>query len=148
MHWVNDISETYTTCWYQVPSRDQKLQHLLHAVAETSNVPSLPGFTWWQNRRNHGGLRLSVDAHRYLESTNVPRWSFELDPAWITPRNMLRMDRLIPVPYSIDVSNRPRRAWVTIWDSAQAMTIELFGDFDRFLATLERAWPTDTAGKC
>lgn len=96
--------------------------------------------SWWMNRRTTGGLRLSREAHCLLITTDLPHWSFDLNPTWITPKNMLRMDRLIPVPYSIDVSDRPRRAWVTVWDSGQAMTIELLGNFDRFLAALERAW--------
>ena len=95
---------------------------------------------WWQNRRANGGMRLSHKAHLQLHAWCATNWQFEIDPAWITPRNMLRMDRLIPVPYSLDISDRPRRCWVTVWDSGQAMTIELMGDFDRFLASLERAW--------
>jgi hypothetical protein len=95
---------------------------------------------WWQNRRSGGGMRLSQWGHQQLAQLSAPNWRFEIDPAWITPRNMLRMDRLIPVPYSLDHSARPRRSWVTVWDSGQAMTIELLGDFDRFLAALERAW--------
>jgi hypothetical protein len=108
---------------------------------EISDVDLSDLSQWWQNRRAQGGLRLSVWAHNQLLSWSAPCWTFDIDPAWITPRNMLRMDRLIPVPYSLDVSNRPRRCWVTVWDSGQAMTIELLGDFDRFLAALERAWP-------
>ena len=121
-------------------SRDQILRNLLQQ-ANTQRLPEpKTDVVWWQNPRSNGGLRLSKSAQQYLEQTGVDCWSFEIDPTWITPRNMLRMDRLIPVPYSIDVSPRPRRAWVTIWDSGQAMTIELMGDFDRFLASLERAW--------
>lgn len=112
-------------------------------VSDRSDQPQ----HWWQNPRARGGMRLSMAAHQWLERSTAPRWSFELDPVWITPRNMLRMDRLIPVPYSIDVANRPRRAWVTVWDSGQAMTIELLGDFDRFLAALERAWSQKNTGK-
>lgn len=125
--------------------RDRLLADLLMTVG--LSLHQLPGQRW-QNRRHHGGFRLSASANDFLESSSIPRWSFELDPTWITPRNMLRMDRLIPVPYSIDVSSRPRRAWVTVWDSGQAMTIELMGDFERFLATLERVWPRTTTGKC
>ena len=119
-------------------NRDQVLSRLLSDLS-TEALRSGPQH-WWQNRRDSGGFRLSAPAHKFLQTTTVPRWNFELDPTWITPRNMLRMDRLIPVPYSIDIDNRPRRCWVTVWDSSQAMTIELMGDFDRFLASLERAW--------
>lgn len=124
--------------------RDRVLQSLLSSL-DTSEADFGDPARWWQNRRAKGGLRLSVWAHGQLLSWDAPRWDFELDPTWITPRNMLRMDRLIPVPYSIDVTNRPRRAWVTVWDSGQAMTIELMGDFDRFLASLERAWANVSA---
>lgn len=61
---------------------------------------------------------------------------------------MLRMDRLIPVPYSVITEIRPRRSGAVIWESQQAMTIELMGDFDRFLASLERAWSRHKIGKC
>lgn len=118
--------------------RDLVLQKLL-ACVELDQDSQLPE-PFWQNQRNTGGLRLSQVAHAWLEKMQAPCWSFDLDPAWITPRNMLRMDRLIPVPYSLEISNRPRRCHVIIWDSSQAMTIELLGDFDRFLAALERTW--------
>lgn len=98
------------------------------------------GVQWWQNLRDTGGLRLTAWAHEFLCDQHADSWSFDIDPTWITPRNMLRMDRLIPVPYSIIMQARPRRCSVMIWDSAQAMTIELMGDFDRFLLSLERAW--------
>lgn len=125
--------------------REQILQTLLQKLP--CQAYQHPG-KWWQNSRNSGGLRLSQYATEYLTSLNAPCWEFEIDPVWITPRNMLRMDRLIPVPYSILTSARPRRAWVTVWDSAQAMTIELLGDFDKFLIALERAWAKNTIGKC
>ena len=125
-------------------TRDQILAHILQQTDHVFDSTT----TWWQNPRNNGGMRLSRQGSVLLEQSAVARWSFELDPTWITPRNMLRMDRLIPVPYSIDITNRPRKAWVTVWDSAQAMTIELLGDFDRFLAALERAWSRPTIGKC
>ena len=120
-------------------TRDHVLENILRDIApETED--RFCEITWWQNRRANGGLRLSTQAHNFLHQHNAPHWQFELDPTWITPKNMLRMDRLIPVPYSLEISSRPRRCHVTVWDSGQAMTIELLGDFDRILAALERAW--------
>ena len=126
--------------------RDQCLQRLLAAadIAWTSDDAS----KWWQDRRDSGGLRLSTWAYQQLTHSAAESWRFDLDPAWITPRNMLRMDRLIPVPYSVITEVRPRRSGVVIWESQQAMTIELMGDFDRFLASLERAWSHVSVGKC
>lgn len=126
----------------KVTDRDSVLRGLLQEY-----LVDMPDPPWWQNQRQRGGMRLSDTTHRCLEHSSAPRWTFDIDPTWITPRNMLRMDRLIPVPYSLDISNRPRRAWITVWDSGQAMTIELLGDFDRFLAALERAWSRDPTGK-
>lgn len=130
-------------------SREQILDAILSVHANHIDKNAIGnGNSWWMNRRSSGGLRLSLLASELLMSTSVPRWSFDLDPTWITPKNMLRMDRLIPVPYSLDIANRPRRCCVTVWDSGQAMTIELIGDFDRFLASLERAWTSNFIGKC
>jgi hypothetical protein len=120
--------------------RDQHMIDLLVSLHQP--VPDQTQMSrWWQNRRGNGGMRTSRWGQDRLAELGAPHWRFDIDPAWITPRNMLRMDRLIPVPYSLDQSNRPRRSWITVWDSGQAMTIELLGDFDRFLAALERAWP-------
>ena len=138
------MDETYMTS-SNLQNRDRVLLDILGAAQVT--LPECV-VEWWQNRRSNGGMRLSQRAQQWLETSTAPRWSFDIDPAWITPRNMLRMDRLIPVPYSLDISNRPRRCWITVWDSGQAMTIELVGDFDRFLAALERTWPRNTVGKC
>lgn len=119
--------------------RDRLLEKILCDIQQHHALQDPPK-NWWQNRRNNGGLMLTHTAHEWLMKHQAPYWNFEIDPAWVVPRNMLRMDRLIPVPYSLIISNRPRRCLVTIWNSAQAMTIELLGDFDRFLVALERTW--------
>jgi hypothetical protein len=126
-------------CWRHDMTRDQMLQELL---ADMDPMPDLQN--WWQDNRASKGLRLSQHAHQWLSDHDFENWKFEINPTWITPRNMLRMDRLIPVPYSLCNESRPRRSWIHIWDSGQAMTIELLGDFDRFLAALERAWPKNS----
>jgi hypothetical protein len=112
-------------------------------IAGCDLIPHTSPITWWQNRRATGGLRVNSETHDFLMALDLPRWSFDLQPEWIVPRNVLRMDRLIPVPYSIEIQ-RPRRCVLTVWDSGQAMTIELMGDFDRFLAALERTWPRNS----
>lgn len=125
--------------------RDQCLQRLLTAADIAWTVDNAT--KWWQDRRDSGGLRLSAWAYQQLANSTAESWKFDLDPTWITPRNMLRMDRLIPVPYSVITEVRPRRSGVVIWESQQAMTIELMGDFDRFLVSLERAWSRTAIGK-
>jgi hypothetical protein len=90
--------------------------------------------TWWHNIRSTGGLRLTHAGYlvfgRVLDLTH---YTFDItDPKSMTSDRLLEMDRKIQSPYYIMAKQMiPKQ--IIIFGSAEAVMINLYGDFKRWL---------------
>jgi hypothetical protein len=91
--------------------------------------------TWWQSRGEDGGLRLTDMGYLVFDrNLELDSYAFELPEKFLTPKNLLAMDRHMTCPYYI-VNNR-RHNKLIMFGSRQAMMAVLHGDLQRFIASL------------
>lgn len=91
--------------------------------------------TWWQNIRQHGGLRLTLQGYRvFSDCLDLNSYTFELPDQLLTPKNLIVMDRLMASPYYI-VFNRKLNKLV-MFGSREAIVATLHGDIKKFISSL------------
>lgn len=91
--------------------------------------------TWWQNIREDGGLRLTDVGYFVFEnSLELSSYIFELPERFLTPKNLLALDRHMTSPYYL-VNNRKHNRLV-MFGSREAMMATLHGDIQRFITSL------------
>jgi hypothetical protein len=90
--------------------------------------------TWWHNIRSTGGLRLTHAGYlMFARVLDLTHYTFDItDPKSMTSDRLLEMDRKIQSPYYIMAKqNIPQK--IVIFGSAEAVMINLYGDFKRWL---------------
>lgn len=91
--------------------------------------------TWWQNRRPDGGLRLTDVGYLVFDrNLELDSYAFELPERFLTPKNLLALDRHMTAPYYI-VNNRKHNQLI-MFGSREAMMAALHGDIQRFINSL------------
>lgn len=91
--------------------------------------------TWWQNIREDGGLRLTDVGYFVFENNlELDSYTFELPEKFLTPRNLLALDRRMTCPYYM-VNNRKHNKLI-MFGSREAMMATLHGDIQRFIQSL------------
>jgi hypothetical protein len=90
--------------------------------------------TWWHNIRSTGGLRLTHAGYLMLgQVLDVEHYTFDVtNPKSLNSDTLLEMDRKIQSPYYIMTKQMiPKQ--IIIFGSAEAVMINLYGDFKRWL---------------
>jgi hypothetical protein len=90
--------------------------------------------TWWHNIRSTGGLRLTHAGYLVFGRVlDLAHYTFDItDPKSMTSDRLLEMDRKIQSPYYIMTKQMiPKQ--IIIFGSAEAVMINLYGDFKRWL---------------
>ena len=90
--------------------------------------------TWWHNIRSTGGMRLTHKGYHIFDQVlGLTRYTFDItDPKSVTSDRLLEMDRKIQSPYYILAINTiPKK--IIIFGSAEAVVINLYGSFERWL---------------
>lgn len=89
---------------------------------------------WWINSRENGGFRLTKQGFKILERMQYENYVFDVMHI-STPKNLLTMDKHIECPYYIDGLGCYKSKLI-IFGSKEATIIKLYGDFNKFLNTL------------
>ena len=91
--------------------------------------------TWWLNRREDGGLRLTDVGYMVFDrNLELDSYTFELPEKFLTARNLLALDRHMTCPYYM-VNNRKHNK-IVMFGSKEAMMATLHGDIQRFINSL------------
>jgi hypothetical protein len=91
---------------------------------------------WWHNIRRTGGLRLTLTGFQTLSQVlELDHYRTELGNNYaVTNRLIVRMDRVLQMPYYVDFDRSKKTAAVVFFGSKEAMLARLYGDIDRFLS--------------
>lgn len=113
---------------------------LAQLVPETRPSIEVAMSTWWRNIRDTGGLGLSDTGYEWLtQELDLPEWQYHIphrDATSRSLRRMLTLDRHCPCVYWFKMNSREFQ--LSFFDSREAMTYNLYGDLDRYLAMLDR----------
>ena len=117
-------SEYTRLMWQQLPVAIQEAQSLENTEHQ-----------WWHDTRDDGGWRLSWSG--YVDISDVlhqESWDFDFTTRDIAAWQYLRLKKHINTPYYI-VQNR-KHTKLSVFDSKLAMMINLYGDVNRWIASL------------
>jgi hypothetical protein len=92
---------------------------------------------WWVNIRRTGGLRLTDAGFQALaQALELDHYRTELARTnhAETNRLIIKMDRVLQMPYYVDFDRTKKTAAVVFFGSQEAMLARLYGDIDRFLS--------------
>ena len=111
--------------WQQLPS----------AIQDTISLDATQ-IEWWHDSRPDGGWRLSwaglVDLTDVL---HIESWDFDFVKREIQPWMLLKLKKHLAVPYYITDNRKHTR--LTVLDSKQAVMINLYGEVEKWIASLE-----------
>jgi hypothetical protein len=91
---------------------------------------------WWVNIRRTGGLRLTdAGFHALARVLELDHYQIDLGSNHaVTNRQIVKMDRVLQMPYHVNFDRTKKTATVTLFGSREAMMARLYGDVDRFLS--------------
>ena len=101
--------------------------------------------TWWANIRPQGGLRLTQHGYHIMhEVLQLESWTLELSEdndargfrSRMTKKIILDLDRKLEWPYYLDFNARKKRRRIVFFGSREAMMATMYGDLERWLASL------------
>lgn len=114
------------TCamWQQLPAATQEKTSLESAQIE-----------WWHDSRPDGGWRLSQTGLTDLTNVlHVESWNFDFATQEVQPWVLLTLKKHLEVPYYI-TRNR-KHIQLTVLDSRLAVMINLYGEVEKWIASL------------
>ena len=114
----------------------QQLTHDLVGRLDTDSgiTEKIAMKTWWHNIRSTGGLRLTHAGYLIFDRVlDLEQYTFDVtDPKSLNSDTLLEMDRKIQSPYYIMAKQMiPKQ--IIIFGSSEAVMINLYGDFKRWL---------------
>ena len=122
------------------------VQRLLADIPDSLREPEDRAMkTWWANIRPQGGLRLTQHGYHIMhEILQLESWQMDLsgtDPSHpsrssITKKIILDLDRKLIWPYYLDFNARKKRRRIVFFGSREAMMAAMYGDLERWLASL------------
>jgi hypothetical protein len=117
------------------------VQRLLPQVPENQRqTPESAMQTWWANIRKDGGMRLTDQGYAMLHDVlGLESWELDLrdhDRVVFTKRLVLTLDRKLEWPYFIEVNIKKKRRRIIFFGSREAMMATMYGDIERWLASL------------
>jgi hypothetical protein len=121
------------------------VQRLLVDIPDTHKEPeSQAMITWWANIRPEGGLRLTQHGYHIMHDLlELESWELVLSDHNQTSRNrvtkkiVLELDRKLEWPYYLDYNSRKKRRRIVFFGSREAMMATMYGDLERWLASLD-----------
>lgn len=90
---------------------------------------------WWQDHRDHGGMRLTANGHEQFQAAGLESWQHDIDSLTWTPTVLLVLKQHLPMPYFLKTG---RKHSITFYGSREAAMLTLYGDIDRFVSALKR----------
>ncbi len=91
---------------------------------------------WWHDPRPTSGRRLSWTGFAdFVNHLDLEHWSFEFKNKGLPPWIYLKLDHLMTAPYYI-VDNKKITS-LTVFSSSDAMMINLYGNVEKWIASLE-----------
>ena len=97
--------------------------------------------TWWANIRRDGGMRLTTTGYEMMHDVlKLESWRLDLtheERQIFTKRLILGLDRKLEWPYYIEVSVKKKRRRIVFFGSREAMMATMYGDIERWLATVD-----------
>jgi hypothetical protein len=101
--------------------------------------------TWWANIRRDGGLRLTHHGYEIMHDVlKLESWVLDLSDgneprsscSRMTKKIILDLDRKLEWPYYLDFNARKKRRRIVFFGSREAMMAAMYGDLERWLASL------------
>jgi hypothetical protein len=127
-------------------NKQEIVQRLLADIPDALREPEDRAMkTWWANIRPQGGLRLTQHGYHIMhEILQLESWQMDLsgtDPSnpsrsSITKKIILDLDRKLVWPYYLDFNARKKRRRIVFFGSREAMMAAMYGDLERWLASL------------
>lgn len=119
------------------------VQRLLADIPDALREPENRAMkTWWANIRPQGGLRLTNHGYHIMhEVLQLESWQMDLSgtdpsPSRMTKKIILDLDRKLAWPYYLDFNARKKRRRIVFFGSREAMMATMYGDLERWLASL------------
>ena len=133
MWWYSSKAKEF---FLEVRDLRQKLTHDLVGRLDTDLgiTEKIAMKTWWHNIRSTGGLRLTHAGYLIFDRVlDLTHYTFDItDPKSMNSDRLLEMDRKIQSPYYIMTKQMiPKQ--IVIFGSSEAVMINLYGDFKRWL---------------
>ena len=96
--------------------------------------------TWWANIRRDGGMRLTDLGYQILHDVlKLESWELDLrdhEREVFTKRLILDLDHNLEWPYFIEINMKKKRRRIVFFGSREAMMATMYGDIERWLASL------------
>jgi hypothetical protein len=121
------------------------VQRLLADIPDALREPEDRAMkTWWANIRPQGGLRLTQHGYHIMhEVLQLESWQMDLSddaaralPGRMTKKIILDLDRKLQWPYYLDFNVRKKKKRIVFFGSREAMMAAMYGDLERWLASL------------
>lgn len=107
---------------------------LIHHFPDAPNLEEAMT-TWWQNRREDGGLRLTHIGYQIFSTQlELQSWQFDLPDQFLSSRTLLAMDRHMTCPYYIVSSRKTNK--LVMFGSRESMMAALHGNMNKFIQSL------------
>ena len=130
-----------------MPNRKLEIvQRLLPDISEALREPEDRAMiTWWANIRRDGGLRLTSPGYQIMHDVlKLESWVLDLSDgndtrssrSSMTKKIILDLDRKLEWPYYLDFNARKKRRRIVFFGSREAMMAAMYGDLERWLASL------------
>jgi hypothetical protein len=130
-----------------MPNRKLEIvQRLLPDISEALREPEDRAMiTWWANIRRDGGLRLTQHGYNIMNDIlKLESWILDLSDgddalssrSRVTKKIILDLDRKLEWPYYLDFNARKKRRRIVFFGSREAMMATMYGDLERWLASL------------
>ena len=92
--------------------------------------------TWWANIRPQGGLRLTNHGYHIMHDVLHLEYHSHPSRSPMTKKIILDLDRKLAWPYYLDFNSRKKRRRIVFFGSREAMMAAMYGDLERWLASL------------
>ena len=122
------------------------VQRLLPDIPEALREPKDRAMiTWWANIRRDGGLRLTHHGYEIMHDVlKLESWVLDLSNSddtrsprsRMTKKIILDLDRKLEWPYYLDFNARKKTRRIVFFGSREAMMATMYGDLERWLASL------------
>ncbi len=90
---------------------------------------------WWQDIRDHGGMRLTPSGHAQFQAAGLDSWHHAVDGLVVSPTVLLALKQHLPMPYFLQLG---KQSSITFYGSREATMLALYGDLDRFILALKK----------
>ena len=91
---------------------------------------------WWYDARPTGGLRLTETGFDvFSDMVGLDHWQFDIESEFLTPRNLLLLDRFMTCPYMLRRQRKQHQ--LILFGSRESLMASLYNDVEQFISTLK-----------